>query len=81
MKLSKRSLWTTVKLYILTTHGVNVNFADGEQGDTYFMAYQYVVKGDVNFVESHAHPEMTARPRTERACRARCSRTCVPGSQ
>ena len=81
VKLSKWSRWTAVKRCILATHGVNVNFTDGEQGETYYMAYQYVVKDDANFVESHDHPEMTARPRTERACRARHSRTRVSGSQ
>lgn len=71
LKLSKRSRWAAVRRHIVATYGINVNFNEGEEGDTYYMAYLYVKKEDPNFVQSEGHPDMTVMPRTTEAVKSK----------
>ncbi len=71
LKLDKRCRWLATKRYMLATYGVNINFEEGEEGDTYYTAYQYVTKEDNDFLMSDGHPEMNAVPRTLHAVRRR----------
>ena len=71
LKLSKRSRWAAVRRHILATYGINVNFNEGEEGDTYYSAYLYVKKEDREFIESEGHPDMTVMPKTTQALRSK----------
>ena len=81
LKLSKRSRWAAVRRRILATYGINVNFNEGEDGDTYYMAYLYVKKEDPNFLEAQGHPDMTVMPRTTKAVKSKRRQASGPAKK
>lgn len=71
LKLSKRSRWLEVKRHIQAQHSISVNFSEGEQGATYYSAFNYVTKEDKDYVLSSGHPDVTVMPKTTNALLAR----------
>ncbi len=75
VKLSRRMRFANVRKAIYDQHTINVNFSEGEEGDTYYSAFLYVRKHDDEYVTSPNHPEMTALPQvTDRATASRCKK-------
>ena len=73
VKLSRRMRFAKVRKAIYDEHGINVNFSEGEDGDTYYSAFLYVKKYDDEYVTSPNHPEMTALAQTtDQATASRC---------
>ena len=79
VKLSERHRWLTVRNYIRSQHGINVNFSN--RHDNYFSAWRYTTKEDSEYIQSEGHPDLTnAQPSqttqaTEAVRRGATSRT------
>ena len=65
VKLKKRGRWLQVKRYLSQKFHIEVHFSD--RHNTYYSAYKYVTKSDLEAVHSVGHPDLTTCPRTENA--------------
>ena len=65
VKLKKRGRWLQVKRYLSQKFHIEVHFSD--RHNTYYSAYKYVTKSDLEAVNSVGHPDLTTCPRTENA--------------
>ena len=58
VKLKKRGRWLQVKRYLSQKFHIEVHFSD--RHNTYYSAYKYVTKSDLEAVHSVGHPDLTA---------------------
>lgn len=63
VKLKKRGRWLQVKKYLSQKFKIEVHFSD--RHNTYYSAYKYVTKSDLEAVHSVGHPDLSTCPRTE----------------
>ena len=70
VKLSERHRWRTVRKYIETKYGINVNFSN--RHDNHYSAWKYTTKEDLHYIQSQGHPDLTNAqpPQTTRATEA-----------
>lgn len=70
VKLERRTRWLRVRKFIDERFGMKVNFSSHH--NTYYSAYKYTTKEDVDCVHSNGHPDLqnAAAPRTEGAITA-----------
>ena len=66
LELEKRTRWTRVRKFLGNSFGIKVNFSSHH---TYYSAYKYTTKDDVEAVHSNFHPDLTSAPppKTEQA--------------
>lgn len=85
IKLDHQKRWLRVRNAISQQHGINVNFSSTHTN--YFDAWEYTTKEDPDFIQSAAHPDLSAGfvPRTASAMNARRSTSssalCSTGTQ
>ena len=67
LKLNKVHRWLGVRKFLCNTYNINVNFSGNHCN--YYTAWQYVIKEDVQYIQSINHPDLrnNAQPRTTSA--------------